>query len=310
MPEPVSPRVVAVVVAYNRRELLGECLAALGAQSRPVDAIVVVDNASDDGSGAMVAESFPAVDLITLARNTGGAGGFAVGMERALEGHADLIWIMDDDTVPQPDALSELLRVRAARPGLALQASRALWTDGSEHPMNTPKRRLGARAGAVAEAAEYDALPVRSASFVSLLLDAGAVRAAGLPIADYFLWNDDFEYTSRVLRRAEGWYCRSSVVVHKTRTPGSSDADPGERFFFEVRNKLWLFRFSRAFAWWERLLYVGATARRWARTWARSRDRGTLRRAGSRGWRDGWRDRPRSNDVVLRDVLPVTGGGA
>ena len=304
MPEPGESRVVVVVVAYDRRALLEECLTALALQTRPVDAVVVVDNASTDGTAAMVRERFSSVDFVPLARNTGGAGGFAVGIERAVEAQrADLVWIMDDDTIPRPTALSELLRVRAARPGLALQASRALWTDGSEHPMNTPKLRIGATRDEIQRSAAYDALPVRSASFVSLLIDAQAVRKAGLPIADYFLWNDDFEYTSRLLRRAQGWYCRSSVVLHKTGKPGSSDADPGERFYFEVRNKLWLFRFSRAFAGWERLLYVAATGRRWLQTWMRSSDRATLRAAGRRGWRDGWVGRPRANDVVLRDAM-------
>jgi rhamnopyranosyl-N-acetylglucosaminyl-diphospho-decaprenol beta-1,3/1,4-galactofuranosyltransferase len=295
-----APRVVAVVVAYNRRELLRECLTAIVAQTRPVDAVVVVDNASDDGTGGMVRERFPHIDLVTLVRNTGGAGGFTVGIERALAEHdADLVWIMDDDTVPEPAALAELLRVREARPELVLQASRAIWTDGTEHPMNTPKPRIGASRAELERAAAHDALPVRSASFVSLLLSADAIRSAGMPVADYFLWNDDFEYTSRILRRAEGWYCRSSIVMHKTKVLGSSDADPGERFYFEVRNKLWLFRFSPAFGAGERLLYIAATGRRWLRTWARSSDRRTLSAAGRRGWREGWSRRPRPNADVL-----------
>ncbi len=304
-----SQQVVAVVVAYNRRELLGECLDALVAQSRPVDAIVVVDNASNDGSDQMVSHRFPQIDLVSLTRNTGGAGGFAFGMDRALSAHgADLVWIMDDDTVPEATALEELLRVRAARPDLAVQASRAIWTDGSDHPMNTPKVRIRAPRASIEAAAQHQAIPIRSASFVSLLMTAEAIRAEGLPVADYFLWNDDFEYTARLLRKAEGWFCRSSVVVHKTRILGSSDADPGERFYFEVRNKLWLFRFSPAFAGWERVLYIAATARRWVRTWARSSDRATLRAAGARGWREGWRSRPRPNDLVLGDAIPVHGG--
>jgi len=304
MSDRVAPRVVAVVVAFNRRDLLAECLVALAAQTRPVDVVVVVDNASTDGSPAMVSERFPDADLVRLAVNTGGAGGFSVGVAHALDVHdADLVWIMDDDTVPAPTALAELMRVRQAAPGLALQASRAVWTDGVEHPMNTPKRRIGAPKESVARAAEQGAIPVRSASFVSLLVSADAVRAVGLPIAEYFIWNDDFEFTSRVLRRSEGWYCPSSVVVHKTKVFGSSDADPGERFYFEVRNKLWLFRFSPAFAWWERSLYVAATARRWLRTWFRSSDRAVIGAAGRRGWRDGWRTRPRPNDEVLAPAL-------
>ena len=308
MTETELSRVVAVVVAYNRLELLGECLDALAAQTRPVEQIVVVDNASTDGSADMVAERFPAVDLVRLSANTGGAGGFAVGIERALEQHdAQLVWIMDDDTMPTPTALAELLRIRETRPDLVIQASRALWTDGAEHPMNTPKARIGAPAESVAAAAAQGAIPVRSASFVSLLVDARAVRTHGLPVADYFIWNDDFEFSARLLRSAEGWYCPASVVVHKTKVFGSSDADPGERFFFEVRNKVWLFRFSRAFGWGERLMYMAATARRWVRTWRRSADRSVLRAAGRRGWHDGWRTRPRANDVVLAPAFAAPG---
>jgi len=292
-----------VVVAYNRRQLLLECLDALGEQTRPVDALVVVDNASGDGSGDAARLAHPSIDLLTLSRNTGGAGGFAAGVRRALERHEpDLIWLMDDDTIPTPTALAELLRVREAEPGLVIIGSRAVWIDGTEHPMNTPKPRIRASRESRARAAVHGAIPVRSSSFVSMLVDAAAVRAHGLPIADYFIWNDDFEYSTRLLKHAEGWYLPSSVVVHKTKALGSSDADPGERFYYEVRNKLWLFRFTRNFAWWEAPLYWAATARRWARTRRRTTNPELLSSAGSRGWRDGWRSRPRSTAEVLADA--------
>ena len=88
-------------------------------------------------------------------------------------------------------------------------------------------------------------MPIRSASFVSIMCDADVVRERGLPLADYFLWNDDFEYSTRLIRDRVGLYCPASVVVHKTKVFGSTDADPGERFFYEVRNKVWLFTRSR-----------------------------------------------------------------
>ena len=120
-----ASRVVAVVVAFNRRELLLEALAALGEQSRPVDAVVVVDNASDDGSGEAVREGFPLVDLVTLERNTGGAGGFAVGMAHALQSHdPSWLWLMDDDTIPTPTALAELVDAAESVPGAVVAGSR------------------------------------------------------------------------------------------------------------------------------------------------------------------------------------------
>jgi GT2 family glycosyltransferase len=302
-----QPRVVTVVVAYNRRDLLLECLDALAAQTRPVDVIVVVDNASTDGTSRSLSErnepQEPSLDIVTLTKNTGGAGGFAAGMQRALDEHSpDLVWLMDDDTVPTPTALAELLAVKNAEPGLVILGSKAIWTDGSEHPMNTPRTRIGASSGSKARAASHGAIPVRSSSFVSMLIDAAATREYGLPIADYFIWNDDFEYSTRLLRSGEGWYVPASVVVHKTKALGSSDADPGERFYFEVRNKLWLFRFGRTFTWWEAPLYWAATARRWIRTRLRTTNAEVLKAAGARGWRDGWRSRPRATADVLAEA--------
>lgn len=276
---------MAVVVSYQRRDLLHRCLAALEAQTRPVDALVVVDNASTDGSPAMVRERHPGADLVVLPRNTGGAGGFAAGLARALVSHdADLVWCMDDDTVPRPDALAELLACRDGHPGPpAVVASRVVWHDGAEHPMNTPRARFRAPAGEVAAAAAVDAVPVRSASFVSVLLDAAVLRRVGLPVAAYFIWNDDFELTTRMLRDHPGLASRRSTVEHLTRTFGTTDADPGDRFRFEVRNKLWLFTRSPGLRPGERVLYAGATLLRWARTVARASDRPRVVRAGLRG---------------------------
>ncbi|GAB3385053.1 glycosyltransferase [Humibacter soli] len=297
-------RIVAVVVAYNRRELLLECVDALAAQTRALDAIVVVDNASTDGSGDAVATAHPEVDLLPLTVNTGGAGGFAVGIEHAISAqHADLIWVMDDDTIPTPTALQALLDARAAaRETPAILGSRVVWTDGLDHPMNTPRRKPLASAAERRDAAAAGGVPVRSSSFVSMLVDAAAIREDGLPIAEYFIWNDDFEFSARTLRERRGLFVPSSVVLHKTKARADTDADPGERFYYEVRNKIWLFRASPALAWYERPLYLAATGRRWLRTYRRSSDRATIARTFRSGWRDGFRDRPRSNSAYLASL--------
>ncbi len=309
-------RVTAVLVAYNRRELLRESLAALAAQRRPVDRLVVVDNASDDGSVEVAAEMLEAwgerARHIELTENTGGAGGFATGIAAAVvEDDTDWVWVMDDDTVPGPDALAGALetyeRYRASGPDdLAVMGSRVVWTDGEDHPMNTPKPKIRASEAERARAASVDAMEIRSISFVSAFLRAARVREQGLPIADYFLWNDDFEYSARLLRGARGLYVPASVVTHRTVKRGSSDQDPGPRFFYEVRNKLWVFRRSPALFGWEKLLYSAATARRWFRTFRASRDRAQLRDCLRRGWKAGWLTAPRSTRDVLRNAgVPV-----
>ena len=106
----MSPRVVAVVVTWNRRQLLEESLAALAAQTHAPIEVVVVDNASTDGTSDLLRDSYAHLDVVHLGANTGGAGGFAAGIERALTHEPDLVWLLDDDTVPTTTAAAELVR--------------------------------------------------------------------------------------------------------------------------------------------------------------------------------------------------------
>ena len=306
----MSPRVVAVVVTWNRSDLLRESLSAIEGQSLAPLEVVVVDNASTDGTTEMLQQEFPHLQVLHLDKNTGGAGGFASGIERALTFEPDLVWLLDDDTVPTSNAAEALAHAwssyagggsTAERPSVL--ASKVVWTDGRDHPMNTPRTKPGASRLELHAASQVGCTPIRSASFVSIMCDARTIGERGLPIADYFLWNDDFEYSTRLIRGRAGLYCPASVVVHKTQVFGSTDADPGERFFYEVRNKVWMFTRSKGLSPAEKLLYSGSTARRWVRTFARSENRATLARGLRQGLRAGLRAAPRSNADVLAGAM-------
>jgi len=303
----VDPRIVAVVVTWNRRELLRESLDAIERQTHPPVRVVVVDNASSDGTTSMLRADYGHLELVQLSRNTGGAGGFAVGIERALTFRPDLVWLLDDDTVPEPGASGALVEAWAdyqdatgRRPSVL--ASKTVWTDGRTHPMNTARTKVGASTAELRAASEVGCSPIRSASFVSIMVDAAVIGERGLPIADYFLWNDDFEYTTRLIRGRVGLHCPASVAVHKTKVFGGIDVDPGKRFFYEVRNKTWVFTRSNGLSLPEKLLYGGSTLRRWARTFAHSEDRATLARELRRGLVAAARSGPRSDAVVLEEA--------
>lgn len=300
-------RVVAVVVAWNRQDLLLRTLDGLAAQIRLADAVIVVDNASTDRS-AQISTAHPVVtEVVKMPRNTGGAGGFTAGIARAIEKHAaELVWVMDDDTEPSPTALDVLLSALAGFPGGAcLAASRADWHDGREHPMNTPRLRLRASREERRAAASIGARPVRTASFVSCLIDSQPIREDGLPMADYFLWNDDFEFTARLLRRRVGLYVPGSRVTHLTARFGDSSGDPGRRFYNEVRNKIWTFTRSDAFAPWEVALYGTSTLARWARTVVKSTNRQVIVAEAWRGLRSGLRPPRRTSDVLADTPVSV-----
>ena len=298
--------VAAVVVTWNRRDLLIESLDGILAQHPAPKHVFVVDNASTDGTSDLVSSRFPDVRLLTCTENTGGAGGFALGLAAALETGVDAIWLMDDDTIPEEGALSALLSARdryTAEPGgpsgpPVVVASRVEWTDGRPHPMNTPRIKPAVRASERSAAWEVGCEPVRTASFVSILVDAVRVREVGLPIADFFLWNDDFEYSARLIRDRRALSCNASVVRHHTKVFGSTDVDPGPRFYFEVRNKIWTFTRSPALAPAEKVLYGASTLRRWSMTLARSKDRATLVRGLVSGLRDGLQQPRRTRDIL------------
>lgn len=253
----VADNVCAVVVSHNRRDLLSECLSHLAAQTTPPGHVLVVDNASDDGSPAMVRERFPSAELLPLPENLGGAGGFNRGLAHAHgQGH-EWLWLLDDDTLPNAEALAELLAAAQRAPGRrppALLASRVLWTDGRPHPMNRSGPRWR-RLDEMIEACAAGLTAVRYSTFVSALVHRRAVDEHGLPNARYFIWSDDLEYTGRILRRDAGYVVPASVVHHATQRPYTALEASGDRYYFHVRNTLLMLR-GRSWDPLERLRYL------------------------------------------------------
>jgi len=242
MPETVC----AVVVTHNRLELLRECLNALAAQTQAPDRVLVVDNASSDGTAEEVQRAFPHVELLSLPDNQGSSGGFHEGLRAAHRTGADWTWLMDDDTIPRPDALAELLAAPRALAGLPrplLLSSRAVWTDGTLHPMNIPgfERR---RPALVIAAGARGLMPVRATTFVSLLVHRDAIERHGLPLKHFFIWSDDIEFTARILREGAGYLVPESVVCHNTGSAHTAISQSGGRFYFHVRNTLYMIRGS------------------------------------------------------------------
>jgi GT2 family glycosyltransferase len=279
--------VCAVVVTHNRRRLLSDCLDAVRAQTRAPDHVVVVDNASTDGTGALLAERHPWAEVLALPSNEGSAGGFRAGVLRALENRPDWLWLMDDDTIPSPEALERLLDRTAGDDGLprpSLLASKVVWTDGRVHPMNTPDPDLRDLDGLV-RGIERDVLAVRTSTFPSLLVSRGAVERHGPPRAGYFVWSDDVDFTARILRDEPGFYVPASVVEHRTATAHRAHQG-GERFYFAVRNGLWLLR-GDAFAPKEKVRHVLVVAEQVRLYLALERLRPRSLRVLVRGLRDG-----------------------
>ena len=207
-------KVAVVVVTYNRRDLLRSCLHSLTAQSRPVDRVVVVDNASTDGTYEELTRS-DAVDLVRLDQNRGSAGGFAAGGEAARAGECDWIWLVDDDAEPAPDALERLLASGSAdNPAVAALCPAVVLPDGTIDLKHRGTWRGRPRPLPASLYVSGTASPVDFFTWVGPLLRASAARAAGPPMAELFIWADDYEYSFRVRRQGELHLVPGSRVVH------------------------------------------------------------------------------------------------
>lgn len=282
--------VCAVVVTYNRRDLLARCLDHLERQSRPPDTILVVDNASTDGTVDLLA-GHPGVEAMRLSQNLGGAGGFERGIERAAGGGYDWIWLLDDDTFADERCLETLLAgaSRAPRPP-SVMTSVVRWRDSSLHPMNRPWLRIAPR-GRFAEAVGAGLAPIRAATFVSTMVHRDAVTRHGLPPGHYFVWLDDIQYTARILRDGDGYMVPESTAVHWTPTAYDTVTDTRERFYLKVRNQLWLLR-GPSFAGIDRLLYARSLLSAIAAYLRASTDRRRALVTVLKGVRDGLRREP------------------
>lgn len=243
--------VYAVVVTYNRRQLLEECLQSIMNQSTAPDKIVVLDNHSTDGTQRLFIDGgvFDHERFIyrRMEKNLGGAGGFHEGIKIAYQQGADWIWIMDDDTIPDPNALNgfkEALDVVGEQ--VSFLAS-SVYGPGQE-AMNVPKISMKKSKTDYPDWYCYldkGLVGIEAATFVSLLINSEAVRKTGLPVTDYFIWGDDYEYTLRLTNYfAKAYMCGHSTVTHKRaickRISIENENDPGRlgNFYYNYRNNL------------------------------------------------------------------------
>ncbi|MDE6716225.1 MAG: glycosyltransferase family 2 protein [Muribaculaceae bacterium] len=246
-------KISCVVVTYNRLSLLKECISAIAAQTVKPQSIYIVDNCSTDATPQYL-ESLSVegsdVIVVSLDKNTGGAGGFSVGIDRALSDKCDYVWIMDDDTIPSPTALEHLVNALQRTSNTGFACSKVLWTDGTPSVMN-PANFLTGKGSTLPVNYYSDGnglFLARSCSFVSVIFNAEIFYKIGLPYAEFFIWCDDEEFTLRATNAGyTNFYVDQSVVTHKTATNYSFDISQAPdnaawRFYYQARNSLFMKR--------------------------------------------------------------------
>ncbi|NBZ87371.1 glycosyltransferase [Stagnihabitans tardus] len=304
-------RLVAIVVTFNRLAQLQVTVPRLLAEA--LDAVVVVDNASTDGTGSWLAGlSDPKLHVLSLGANTGGAGGFAAGLE-AAQSRFDPDWyvLMDDDARPHPGACASFLAreggLRAE--GYEAVAAGVFYPDGRICDMNRPSRNpfwhmadflrtlTGGREGfhvtdeAYAPALASIPQPIDATSFVGFFLSRAGLERGGLPDARLFIYGDDVIYTLTLVKRGGKIAFLSAIgFEHDCSTYVAQGGDiyrPLWKVYYNYRNSLLAYRVAAGpVLFWPVLLLAAAKWR------LRARHAGADRATYLKLWR-----------LALRDVL-------
>jgi rhamnopyranosyl-N-acetylglucosaminyl-diphospho-decaprenol beta-1,3/1,4-galactofuranosyltransferase len=241
-------KVCAVVVTYNRKEQLKECLKALLDQTRPLDALLIVDNGSTDNTPELLLEQayidhLPKNDItapylissiktvrkqvgghlqdeskqetyrdydlnvmyVRMHKNTGGAGGFHEGVKMGYELGNDWLWLMDDDGLPDKDALSNLLRNKSKGNFLNALVLDVEERDKLSFSLFSPKNKLPIKTKSEAfENSEDGAIQGQANPFNGTLISNTLISKIGLPMKEMFIWGDEAEYQERAMRSGLG----------------------------------------------------------------------------------------------------------
>ena len=238
----ITPVIAAVVVTYHRPIELRMVVESLLGQTHPLDHIIILDNGGPVRSAEILTDYADSLIIIHSETNLGGAGGFAMGLSKALTQPVDWVWMMDDDAVPESEALEQLLCAIPDLPPKAGALGCAVKEFGEWAVRH--RRRFNSLTGweSNLSISDYNRnfVEIDTCSFVGFLVRAEAARQIDLPVANFFLAYDDTDYSLRLKDAGwRLWLVPASVVVHlRTSTAKLSTSPFGDKHYLNIRNRL------------------------------------------------------------------------
>jgi rhamnopyranosyl-N-acetylglucosaminyl-diphospho-decaprenol beta-1,3/1,4-galactofuranosyltransferase len=204
--------------------MLRECLMSLLRQIYKVDMICIVDNDSEDGTEQLCREEFDGIPNVIYRNIAGGNVGPAAcvfeGLDFAYQKSFDWVWIMDDDAEPPADALEKLMYFGVSKEigavGCLVHGKSDIIQAHHHLVVNSLLREK--RVFDTVSRQEVEKMPpvrVDVTSFVGLLISRKALDVVGLNRKDYFMYQDDKEFTYRVSRHLPVYILPSAPILHK-----------------------------------------------------------------------------------------------
>ena len=235
-----QPRVAVILVNWNGRDITLECLHSLSASSYSHTNLIVVDNASSDGSAEAIRSRYPDVTLLSMPENLRFAGGNNAGMREALARGADMVLLLNNDTVVDAECLTHLVARMQADPAYGMVAPKILyfdqpdriWFAGGEISMWTgTMRHIGIRE---VDLGQHDMVrEIGYASGCCILVRADVIRKIGMLDESYHMYTEDADWSMRVRRAGYAIvYEPAAKVWHKLSVTAG-----GHLSWYKLKNK-------------------------------------------------------------------------
>lgn len=269
--------VCSIVVTYNRKNLLIECLEALRKQTRPIDAIYLIDNASTDGTPQLLKEKGYISELppenfkipwekeciisnlingevikvhyVRMPENSGGAGGYYEGIKRGFENDYDWLWLMEDDVEAEKDCLVKLLKTFKEKRNALVVAPIKIYPDGSitgatlnfslQNPFTRKIKYFKTNIENLGNLPEN--IEVHDVPFEGALIKNKAILFSGYPLKKFFINYDDLEFCIRIKKYGSIVLNTRAIIKKKTSLNYEKKTDSLKEYY-AYRNLFWIDR--------------------------------------------------------------------
>jgi len=239
----VETTYVVVIVTYNRKRLLHECIRCVEKQTIPAKKVIIVNNASTDGTTEYLGQ-FSGDEkyiIINSDRNIGGAGGFERGIGEAVRQDADWVLVIDDDAMLTPDYTEKLLEGKK-KYGNYRAIAGSVKVNGIVDPNHRKRVKKPGLLLRNVEKEDYQKgyFICDNASFCGLMVEKDLLTRIGLPHGEYFIWHDDTEYSMRIREHSPILVVPEAVLDHKTELV--LEEKPRRytwKDYYGIRNRIW-----------------------------------------------------------------------
>jgi GT2 family glycosyltransferase len=242
----ITPKICIVILNWNGWEDTVDCVASCLKLTYATVTIIIVDNASTDGSESILHERFPDIRIIQTRTNLGYAGGNNVGIRHAFESGADYVWLLNNDTVVDPAALNEMVRVAEQDPRVGMLGPKILLHSrpeylnciGSTINLITGQPRL-VGLGEKDDGRFDDIREMDTLSGCSLLVRKEVVDAVGLLDERFFLFYEETDWILRAKRAGYRMlYVPGAKIWHKVSASVGGHQSPLMLYYMTRNNPL------------------------------------------------------------------------